>query len=478
MLKLFDSLARKKRLFRPLKPGTVTMYNCGPTVYDYVHIGNLRAFLFADLLRRYLGHRGLKVTQVMNITDVGHMLADADEGEDKIEAAAAKIGKDPLEIAKFYAEAFFHDIDRLGVRRADVYPRASEHVPEMIALIERLLSAGCAYKVPLPDGGTNVYFDVAAFADYGRLSGNRLEGISPGARLEVREEKRHPADFALWIYNPRHLMQWDAPWGRGYPGWHLECSAMAMKYLGETIDIHTGGEDNKFPHHECEIAQSECATGQPFARYWLHLTHLLVDGEKMSKSKGSFFTLDDLLAKGHEPRSVRYLLLSTHYRQPLNFTFAGLDGAKSALTRLDNFADAVRGYSSTVRGRADAAGKRALRQMVSSLDDDLNVAEALAAAFEYVRTGNESLSAGTLTMTEKRGAEEFLKKLGDIFGFTFGRAASEAEVPASVLVLVEKRQTARSERRFSESDELRGQVLRLGYVLEDSPDGAVKIKRA
>jgi cysteinyl-tRNA synthetase len=477
MIKLYDSLAKKKRLFRPLKPGQVTMYNCGPTVYDYIHIGNLRTFLLADLLRRFLEHRGLEVTQVMNITDVGHMLADADEGEDKMEVAAAKVGQSPMEVAKFYTEAFFKDIDRLGIRRAAVYPRASEHVPEMIAMVERLLANNCAYKVTTPEGGTNIYFDVAAFADYGKLSGNRIERLNAGARIEVRTEKRHPADFALWIHNTKHVLQWESPWGPGYPGWHLECSAMSMKYLGETLDLHTGGEDNKFPHHECEIAQSECSTGKPFARYWLHGRHLMVDGEKMSKSKNNFYTLDELTGKGYDLRSIRYLLMSTHYRQSLNFTLAGLDGAKAALARIDNLADAVRSYAPREAGKADKFGAPHLKKFDAALDDDLNIAEAMAVIFEFVREANERLAKGELTMKEKLGAEKLLAEAGDVLGFTFGRAASDAEVPASIMMLVERRQEARAAKRFAESDEIRAEILRQGYVLEDSKEG-VKVKRA
>ncbi|MDD5251514.1 MAG: cysteine--tRNA ligase [Patescibacteria group bacterium] len=476
MLKLFDSLAKKKRVFKPLQAGRVTMYNCGPTVYDYVHIGNLRSFLLADLVRRFLDHRGFEVRQVMNITDVGHMLADADVGEDKLEVSAAKAGKTPAEVARFFTEAFFRDIDRLGVRRAAMYPRASEHVPEMIAMIGRLLEKGCAYKVQETDGGASIYFDVSTFPEYGRLSGNVIEGLNPGARVDVRSEKKHPADFALWIHNPKHLMQWETPWGKGYPGWHIECSAMSTKYLGDTIDIHTGGEDNKFPHHECEIAQAECATGQKFVRYWLHGTHLLVDGEKMSKSKGNFYTLDDLTAKGYEPRHVRYLLLSSHYRAPLNFTLAGLDAAKSALARLDNFADLLRDYAPKKNGRSDRVGMTAMKGLNQALDDDLNVAEALAAAFEHVHAINERLASGELTAREKAGAEAFMKALGDVFGFVFGRAADEADVPASVRELMEKRETARREKRFVESDRVRDEIKALGWMVEDTPEGC-RVKR-
>jgi cysteinyl-tRNA synthetase len=476
MISFYDSLAKKKRAFRPLAPGTVRMYNCGPTVYDRVHIGNLRTFAIADLLRRYLEHRGFEVVQVMNITDVGHMLADADVGEDKMEVAARKTGKTPEDVAKHFTDLFFKDIDRMGNRRASVHPRATDHVAEMIAMIGTLLENGCAYKVE-ENGGVSVYFDVSSFAGYGKLSGNIVEELDPGARIDVRKEKKHPADFALWIHNPRHLMQWEAPWGKGYPGWHIECSAMARKYLGDTLDIHTGGEDNKFPHHECEIAQSECATGAPFVRYWLHVTHLLVDGEKMSKSKGNFFTLDDLVAKGHAPRAVRYLLLATHYRQTLNFTFAGLEGAAAALDRLDAFADAVLGATPKEKGRAAAPAAAAKRAFLKALDDDLNVPEALAAVFEYVRGANERIASGALTKREKAAAESLLKDVGVVLGFTFGRTADEAEIPASVMALIEKRDLARKEHRFAEADRIRDELKEKGYVVEDTPEGR-RIKRA
>ncbi len=475
MLSLYDSLEKKKRAFKPLKAGKAGMYNCGPTVYDYVHIGNLRSFLLADLVRRHLEASGYEVTQVMNITDVGHMLADADVGEDKMEVAAARAGKTPQEVAAFYTEAFFRDIDRLNVRRASVYPKASEHVPDMIRMVAKLLENGCAYKVE-EEGGVSVYFDVSTFPEYGRLSGNAIEGLSPGARVEVRKEKKHPADFALWIHNPRHLMQWEAPWGRGYPGWHIECSAMSTKYLGDTFDIHTGGEDNKFPHHECEIAQAECATGQRFVNYWLHVTHLLVDGEKMSKSKGNFYRLDDLVAKGWSPREVRWLLMSTHYRQPLNFTFRGLEAARGALSRLDDFADALKQAAVRDADGDGASVARAAEAFDAALDDDLNVAEALAALFEFVKLGNEKLASGDLSASDKKAGEELLRRAGDELGFTFGRSSDDAEIPASILALIEKRDEARREKRFAESDRLRDEIKAKGYIVEDTPEGR-RVKR-
>jgi cysteinyl-tRNA synthetase len=442
------------------------MYNCGPTVYDHVHVGNLRSFVFADFLRRFLEHSGYEVLQVMNITDVGHMLADADEGEDKMEVAAKKQGRTPEEVAAFYAESFFNDIDRLGFRRAWKYPKATEHVEEMIEMIKKLLENGCAYKV-----GGSVYFDVSSFKDYGKLSGNVVEDLEPGARVEVREEKKHPADFALWISNPQHLMQWEAPWGRGYPGWHIECSAMAMKYLGETIDIHTGGQDNKFPHHESELAQSECATGKPFAKYWLHAGYLLVDGEKMSKSKGNFYTLDDLEKKGHEPRSVRYLLLASHYRQSLNFTERGLEGAKKTLTRIDTFADTLSRYRPSEKGGRSNLARNGLAAFTAALEDDLNVSEALAALFDYIHEVNELLGERALTERERDDAKELLTKVGKVLGFTFGRGEEELEIPESVQVLINKREEARMERRFSEADRLRDEIKERGYLVEDTADG-------
>ncbi|MFH1046873.1 MAG: cysteine--tRNA ligase [Patescibacteria group bacterium] len=475
MLKLLDSYSKKKRVFKPLKKGEVTMYNCGPTVYGNVHIGNLRAFLFADLLRRHLEQSGLAVTQVMNITDVGHMLADADEGEDKLDVAAKKEGKTPQEVAEHYTKLFFRDIDRLNIRRAQVYPKASEHVEEMIKMIARLLERGHAYKVK-HDDGYSIYFDVSTFADYGKLSGNKIEMLNPGARIEVRDEKRNPADFALWIHNPQHVLQWEAPWGKGYPGWHIECSAMAVKYLGKTIDIHTGGEDNKFPHHECEIAQSECSNGEEFARNWLHVTHLMVEGEKMSKSKGNVLTLDELLQRGFEAREVRYLLMSSHYRQTLNFTEHGLESARSALDRLDTFADTLARYAPKKKGRGAGHATEALKNFLVSLDDDLNIAEALAKLFDFVKAANERIAKEEMTGAEKTGAEKLIQQIGKILGFTFGRSLDDSDIPASVRTLLERREQARKDRSFTEADRIRGELLEKGFEIEDTSDGPV-IKR-
>ncbi len=386
MLRVFNTLTRRKEEFQPMKAGRVRMYNCGPTVYDYATIGNFRAFVFADVLRRALEYFGHQVVQVVNITDVGHMTSDADEGEDKMAKAAREKRRDPWQIAQLYMDAFFEDVDALNILRAHHYPRATEHIPEMIAMVERLLEQGHAY---VSDG--NVYYDLASFPAYGQLSGNTIEQLSAGARVRVKSDKRNPFDFALWKQDPHHIMQWDSPWGRGFPGWHIECSAMSMRYLGEQFDIHTGGEDNIFPHHECEIAQAEGATGRrPFVKYWMHNRFLLVNGQKMSKSLGNFFTVRDLLEKGCDPMAVRYVLMSTHYRQPLNFTIEGVHAAKESLRRLGDFRLRLKEADAS-RDNPDLPGilEGARTRFDEALADDLNTSAALAGLFDMVRDVNK-----------------------------------------------------------------------------------------
>jgi cysteinyl-tRNA synthetase len=466
MLRLHDSLTKETREFRPLQPGVVRMYNCGPTVYSYAHIGNFRAYLFVDLLRRWLelGHQ-MDVRQVMNITDVGHMLADADVGEDKMEVAAREAGTTPEEIAAFYTKAFLEDMRKFGVREPLARPRASAYVPQMVALIQELLANGHAYRV-----GDDVYYDVSSFPAYGKLSGNKIEALDPGSRIEVRKEKKHPADFALWISNPHHLMQWDGPLGgghRGYPGWHIECSAMARELLGDQLDIHTGGEDNKFPHHECEIAQTEGVTGKPFSQFWLHAAHLLVDGEKMSKSKGNFYRLDDLLAKGYSAEEVRWYLLSTHYRQQMNFTLAGLDAAKAGLARLADFAGRLRDATAAA-GAATGETAAAMLAMEESLDDDLNVSAALAAVFEWVTALNARMASGPLPSAEKEAALALALALEAVFGVALSQ---EQTVPAEVTALVEQRAAARAAKDFAASDRLRDEIAALGWEVKDTAQG-------
>ncbi|HUR29548.1 MAG TPA: cysteine--tRNA ligase, partial [Planctomycetota bacterium] len=376
-----NSLTRRKELFRSLEPGVVRMYNCGPTVYSRAHIGNFRAFLFADLLRRWLEHSGYAVKQVMNITDVGHLTDEvAGAGEDRIEAAAKKQGVDPWKIAEGYAQLFLKDVGVLGIQSAMAYPRASAHVPEMVEIIESLLAKGHAYQV-----GGNVYFEVRTFPRYGKLSGNKVDATEAGARVSVREEKRDPADFALWKSDPHHLMKWNTRFGPdGFPGWHIECSAMARKHLGDQIDIHTGGEDNVFPHHECEIAQTESFTGAPFATYWMHSKFLQVDGGKMSKSLGNTYSVDDVIARGFTARALRFALLRGHYRQPLNYTWEVQKDAASALASLDDMVARLRriekGEPDSASGGSDLVAT-ARAEFVAGMDDDLNVARAISGLF-------------------------------------------------------------------------------------------------
>ncbi len=499
MLRLYNSLTKQKEIFKPLakrkeltggrraKKGLVTMYNCGPTVYDYIHIGNLRSFLIADLLRRYLEFSGYEVKQVMNITDVGHMTSDAEAGLDKIEAAAQREKKSPKQIAEFFTRAFFDDIKKLGLKPAWKYPKATEHIKEMIKLVQKLIKNGFAYEV-----NGSVYFDLSKFSNYGKLSGNTVEDLIAGARVEVISEKKHPYDFALWIRNPKHLMQWDSPWGPGYPGWHIECSAMSMKYLGETIDIHTGGEDNKFPHHECEIAQSEGATGKQFVRYWLHIKHLLVDGKKMSKSLGNFYTLRDILEKGFSPRAVRYLLLSTHYRDPLNFTFEGLRAAEEALHRLDELWTKINEAAKSPSRRAGKKAKGLLPQekkavsiqkiiqesredFIRAMDDDLNISKALAVLFNFVHKVNAALARG-VDRADLVMARRLLLDFESVLGFGFEKVSLE-KIPGRIKKLLKEREDARAVKDWARADAVRKQIEKMDYIVEDTTEGPkVKLK--
>jgi len=473
MLKLFNSYTRQLEEFKPLRGKDVTMYNCGPTVYDFAHIGNLRTFLFADILRRTLERDGYKVKQVMNITDVGHMLGDADVGEDKMEAAAKREQIDPLAVARKYEAQFMSDIKRLNIEPAFKYPRASDHVEEMIKIISVLLEKGFAYKA---DG--DIYYDISKFPKYGALSGNTIEALKAGARIEVNDKKKSPFDFALWINNPNHLLQWEAPWGKGYPGWHIECSAMSTKYLGETIDIHTGAEDNKFPHHEAEIAQSEGATGKQFVRYWMHAYHLLVDGQKMSKSLNNFYKLDDLLAKGYEPRAVRYALIASHYRDRQNFTLDSLSAAKSALEKLDNLAARLeeKGDSPLIDTEKGTVPVKAIidvaeRDFYEAMDDDLNVPKALGVLFVFVRELNAALDAGVAEPLKKAALNALKMMATETLGLTIEKIETIA-IGEDLQKLLIEREAARQAKDFARADEIRKTLNDRGYAIEDSTGGA------
>jgi cysteinyl-tRNA synthetase len=465
---VYNTLTKQKEPFRSLEPGVVRMYNCGPTVYNRAHIGNLRAYLFADTLRRWLEVSGFQVRQVMNITDVGHLQDDADEGEDKIEAQAKREKRDPWEISRGYTELFMKDLRALDCEPAQVYPRASDHIPEMLAMIDALVAKGFAYQV-----GHDVYYEVAKFPRYGRLSGNTVLELEAGSRIEVREEKRHPADFALWKSDPHHIMKWPSRYGPdGFPGWHIECSAMAKKHLGDRIDIHTGGEDNIFPHHECEIAQTEAYTGAPFATYWMHTKFLQVDGGKMSKRLGNTYSVDDVIAKGFEPRHLRFSLIRGHYRQPLNFTWAILAESRSTLDNLDDLVARLRraqggegAAASSDDGLEEVAD--AIAEFNAGMDDDLNTPKAIAALMKLrahaleQRLGASAAAAALQFVTTRAN-----KVLGCI-------RVEEQSLDAEIERAIGARQDARKRKDFKESDRIRDELLAKGIVLEDTPKGVI-----
>jgi len=459
-IQFYNTQSNQKEDFEPIESGKVKMYNCGPTVYSFAHIGNFRAYVFADILRRYLEYRGMVVDQVMNITDVGHLTDDADEGEDKMVQAAGREGKDPWQIADFYSEAFFEDIDLLKIQRAKVYPRATDHVEHMIRMIEKLIEKGVAYA-----SNNCVYYDISKFPQYGSLSGNSLEALQAGARIEVNPDKRNPLDFALWITDDSHLMKWDSPWGTGYPGWHIECSAMSMSHLDESIDIHTGGEDNIFPHHECEIAQSEGATGKQFVKYWMHTRHLLVDGKKMSKSMGNFYTLRDLMEKGYAAGAVRYSLLNTHYRQQLNFTLDGIEAGGKAVTRLRDFMRSLDDAAATEDNpNAPALTENMLTTFEAAMDDDLNISLAMAAIFDFVRDINRlEISTGDASRIR-----EVMKEVDHVLAVI---VVEEELLDEEIEKLLEERVQARKDKNFARSDEIRDYLKEQEIILEDTPQG-------
>jgi cysteinyl-tRNA synthetase len=460
-LRFFNTLTRREEDFVALRSGEVRLYTCGPTVYDYAHIGNFRTYLWEDLLRRYLNVRGYRVTQVMNLTDV----------DDKTIANARRAGLALEDYTRKYIDAFFEDLDALGIERAEHYPRATGEIPAMVALVRRLREKGHIYE-----SRGSQYFKIDSFPGYGRLSGCDPAAGDRQPRIDSDEyEKDSPRDFAVWKARKDDEPFWDTELGPGRPGWHLECSAMSMKYLGETFDIHTGGVDNIFPHHENEIAQSEGATGRPFVRYWLHAAHLIVDGQKMSKSLGNFHTLRTLRERGFDPRAIRYLLLSVHYRKPLNFTFEGLAQSQAALARLDDLALRLDQHDSPKTGGAGLArGAAAARAgMLEALDADLNTAGALGSLFDLVRETHAGIDAGRVGAEEAAEVRGVLSAFETIFGIRIGvRGSLDQEIEA----LIRRRAEARSRRDFAEADRIRDDLLARGIVLEDTPQG-VRWKR-
>jgi cysteinyl-tRNA synthetase len=509
-LQLYNSLTRRQEEFEPLQAGRVGIYVCGPTVYGHAHLGHAKSYVSFDVLVRYLRYLGYNVTYVQNITDVGHLTDDADEGEDKIVKAAAREKKHPMALAEYYTRSYFEDMDRLNCLRPDISPRASGHIVEQIELVKTLLEKGYAYEV-----NGSVYFEVSKFKDYGRLSGRNVEEMQAGARVEVSTDKKNPADFALWKRaEPNHIMQWPSPWGMGFPGWHLECSVMSTKYLGQPFDIHGGGMENKFPHHECEIAQSEAANGVPFVRYWLHNNMVTVDGQKMGKSLNNFITLKQAFTGTHErlthsydPLAVRQLILNSHYRSPIDFSDAALFAAQSGYEKITRAVLEVRvKRDSAPQGAlnakaADELGK--LRERFEqAMNDDLNTSVALSVLFDLVRLANNWLEDSKTTKETLIAIDGLFVELGgNVLGIirrkTLGISAGNGiglseDVNAEIVqqqpilpgqenlgqmlddlikVVIEERTIVRKKKDFVRADALRQQLDEIGIVLEDRSDG-------
>lgn len=458
-LYLYNTLTRKKEKFEPINPPHVGIYTCGPTVYNYAHIGNLRTYIFEDILKRVLLYNGYIVKHVMNITDVGHLTSDADEGEDKIEREAKKERRSAWEIAEFYTEAFKRDIRKLNIIEPDIWCKATEHIKDFIDLILILENKGYTYKTS--DG---IYFDTSKIPDYGKLAGQDLESLLPGARVEYNPEKKNPTDFALWKFSPKDVkrqMEWDSPWGIGFPGWHIECSVMSTKYLGQPFDIHCGGIDHIPIHHTNEIAQSEAAYDKPMAKYWLHGEFLVMGDKKMAKSEGNFVTLSDLEEKGYHPLAYRYFCLTAHYRTPLRFTWTALEGAQRALNRLY---ENMKKYP-----KKDVEfHKEYEEEFHKAINDDLDMPKALAITWELIRDENIPPEVKRVT----------LLKFDKVLGLSLDNPPEiKIEVPEEILQLLEERELARKNKDWKKADEIREEIKKRGYIIEDTPQGP-RIKKA
>jgi len=483
-LKLYNSLTRKKEQFKPLKKGRVGIYVCGPTVYGHAHLGHAKSYVSFDVLVRYLRYLGQSVTYVQNITDVGHLTDDADEGEDKIAEAAKKEKKHPMALAEFYTRSYFEDMDALNCVRPDISPRASGHIIEQIELVKKLLEKGYAYEV-----NGSVYFDVSKFKNYGKLSGRNIEEMQAGARVEVSPDKKNPVDFALWKKAlPNHIMQWPSPWGPGFPGWHLECTVMAMKYLGSTIDIHGGGLENQFPHHECEIAQAEAANDAQFVRYWLHNNMVTVEGQKMGKSLNNFINLKQLFSGSHQkltrkysPLAVRQLILNSHYRSPLDFSDAALYAAQSGYEKINDIVKNLRKQIKTApEGDIDKETNKKLEEIKNKFEDamnnDLNTAIALSTIFDLTRLTAKLLKENAAQNTLKEVDDLFTRLASNVLGIIkeyYGQTsdADEKILNDVIEILVEQREIARKQNDFKTADNIRNKLSRAGIILEDKPDG-------
>jgi cysteinyl-tRNA synthetase len=466
-IKFFNTLSRKVEEFKPLDAANVRMYTCGPTVYNYAHIGNFRAYMFEDLLRRVLQYGNYKVTQVMNLTDV----------DDKTIRDSRKNNMKLQDFTRIYKDAFFEDLKKLNIESAEVYPAATEHITEMIALVQALMDKGYAYQAE----DKSIYFSIDKFPEYGKLARIDRENQRAGVRISTDEySKDSVADFALWKAWDENDgdVYWESPWGKGRPGWHIECSAMAMKYLGKTFDIHTGGVDNMFPHHEDEIAQSECANGCKYVNYWLHCAHLMMNGEKMSKSLGNFFTLRDLMEKGYTGREIRYVLMGAHYRKQLNFTFDALAQAKSSLRYFDELFIRLKEVANDSAKNLDEELFVGFENdFEKAVSDDLNIAGALAVIFKMGSETNKLLDSNSLSKVD---ADKFLatfRKFDRIFGFLNVDEAKKDEIPAEIIALAEARIQAKLDKNYAEAERIREEIKMAGYIIEDAPKNTYRIKK-
>ena len=468
-MKVYNSLTRRVEELSPLEGNEIRLYTCGPTVYNFAHIGNFRAYTFEDVLRRVVQFNGMKIRQVMNLTDV----------DDKTIRGANAAGVALTSYTKTYKDAFFEDLKKLNVQPAEVYPAATDHIPEMIALVQKLMEKGVAYQSE--DG--SVYFKVREFPGYGKLAHIDFDNQRTGLRCAADEyDKENVGDFALWKAweESDGPVGWDSPWGRGRPGWHIECSAMSMKYLGETFDLHTGGIDNLFPHHENEIAQAEAATGKPFVKTWMHCAHLKVNGEKMSKSAGNFFTLRDLIEKGYTGREIRYVLINAHYRTGLNFAFSALDDARKSLARIDACVEKLKSWKvEKLEGcgavNAPEWARKCLEDFTTAVNDDLNIPAAFAALFDFVRQTNAAMSQASDHQLPNIPSSQLLNifhRMDEVLGVIFfENEKKEVEIPAEVQALLDQRAEARKAKNWAESDRLRDEIAAAGWTVKDSKEG-------
>ena len=476
-LYIYNTLTRKKEIFIPLTPGFVGIYVCGPTVYGHSHIGHAKSYISFDVIVRYLRYLGNKVRYVQNITDVGHLLGDYQEGEDRVARQARLENLEPMEIVELYTRSYFEDMDALGLIRPDISPRASGHIVEQIEMVKKLVKKGLAYEI-----NGNVYFDVHKFAHYGKLSGRKIDELEAGARVEVKEEKKHPADFALWkIANKEHIMQWPSPWGSGYPGWHIECSCMSTKYLGETFDIHGGGLENVFPHHECEIAQSEGAFEKPFARYWLHNNMVTVNGVKMGKSLNNFITIKDILKK-YPALAIRYFILTSHYRSALDFSDEALLAAEKGIKKIQTTYQRI---NQAQKDTGDHGSEHSLpveefeESFRNAMNDDFNTPQAIAAVFNFLSEVNRRLDDPN-QFVSKQQLQEVQDILNNTAGDVLGILPSQSDADRDLKkkfqgvmdIILALRSKIRSEKNFKLSDEIRDKLEKQGITIKDSAEGS------